>query len=361
VGWIDRIGGIAALGTHTAYEVAVFLDWYEFLRKVADGAGVDISPSVAEYDEACRQVQLRNFDAAFERAKAAVQTARSILKSPQASAKLADMAWRRREAVLSLLSQARAEGINVSGFDAPLRVLDTQMASKDYAVAFDTADSLLRDVQGFLSAVRSGRPYAPSSATYDMPPGTTDIITVNYNIFEGSGWLQEYYQENAVIQQIIRSIKENAPGVEVLGYKVVPPRIIIFVRSPLAPLVAFLIALVITTICAVVAMYFAHKFLGIGMDKEIAEKTLDLEKQREQFISKVYDDLREGRISPETAKMLIDGYNEGYEKTVEETKKAVSGMGIVEKVAIVAVVVAGAYIAAKTVPNLVKGGGRVKG
>lgn len=360
MGWIDRIGNIASLGEHTAYEVALFLNWYEYLNSVARRSGIDISDARWQYQDALHYVGVHDFDRAYQFATEAVKLARQTLKAN--GERLKSLTWNKRNEITQLLSQAQSENIDVSAFMVPLTTLDRMYTSGDYIAAFDYAHSLYDDIRQYMGAVRAGRPYSVLSGAYDIPEGTTDILVVNVNVFEGSGWLQETYREEFFKRQIEQIIKEQAPHAEVLGYKVIPPRIIVYIRSPLPFLAALAIGLAIVAAFLLVVMWGLNTFLGVGRENKIAERTLELEDQRQQFIQKVYDDVREGRISEETAQAIIDAYNEGYEQTMHTVQQ--SSQGLVGQLTTLAIAVAGGIVAVKAVGYLLerrRGGAGGKG
>lgn len=323
--WLDEIGGVVALGARTGYEVALYLDWFEYLKKVSERSGVSIAGAYTVYTQAVNYARALNFGVAYPKAVEAVRLGRDTLKRNYPTLRVATDGLRNE--ISALLSGAQREGINISWAFSPLTIASGLYNGGDYTAAFDVHYSLRDDVRNYIANARAGRPVGRLSGTYDIPAGTTDIITLDYLNTEGAGWLQQWYSAGASLEQIRRAIREQAPEAEVIGYKVVPPRIIIFVRSPIAPLIAAIILAVLATVLVTMAaLAFIYRAQA---DAKIAEEKRNIDDNRADFYNKAYDDLRDGKISQDTFDDVTGNYDEGYKAMVESfEQKGMDLMGL---------------------------------
>jgi tetratricopeptide (TPR) repeat protein len=304
----------------TPFECAILRGWYKYIRDVATKTGIPISDIDGIFAAAESYFARNNFDAAYDYYKQAVTRGRERVKAYKANLKAAvdTMYAKLRESI----DAGWKEGADMSGFNLPLRDLDTQYKKGDYLAAYNTAASLLDQVAKYREAVRLRLPHARGPAVTGLPPGTTDLIVVDYLLGEGNAWSQEYYASKYIQEKIVAAVKQVDPTAEVLGYRVDPPRVVVFVRgSPIAPLILVIVLVIVVGLMAMGILYMIKGL--VGMDAEVAKAQAEAEKARAQFYDNVRKDLAEGRISPDTAKMLLDNYDEEYRETQEIVKKVV--------------------------------------
>lgn len=335
--WLDEIGGYGAprvltaggelrAAGYTGFEVAVFLDWYEYLRKVADAAGVDISRARSLYLEAVSYARALDFNAAYPKATEAVRVARDTLK--RNGGVLRAETDRVRNDISAVLSQAQREGIDVSPFLKPLAIASAAYNSGDYIAALDLHLSLRSDVSSFVANVRAGRPVGRLSGTYDIPAGTTDIITVDYLSAESVGYQQEWFASDAVVSYIKSTIRQYEPNAVVLGYKVVPPRVVVFIRSPILPAIALAILKIVLAVVIVIgilgALYFFSEMTRADVLKAQEErKAYEAKLEYDKYLTNL---LAEGKISEETFWKLKNASDTTFKDTVDQMEKTPMGM-----------------------------------
>jgi hypothetical protein len=331
--WLDRIGGYGApralsaggelrAAGYTGFEVAVFLDWYEYLNRVAGAARVDISQARAAYLEAVSRAREMDFNAAYPKAVEAVRLARDALK--RSGAALRAEADRVRGDISSILSQAQREGIDVGAFIRPLAVASAAYNSGDYIAALDLHLSIRSDVSSFVASARAGRPVGRLSGTYDIPAGTTDIITVDFLSAESVGYQQEWLASDAAVSYIRGIVKQYEPGAEVLGYRVVPPRVVIFVRSPIAPVILYIIFAAVFFIGLSAVLYFWYE--GARADAQKAAEERKAYEAKLEYDKYLLGLLTEGKISKETFDKLKGESDTAFKSTVEQMERTPTGL-----------------------------------
>lgn len=327
--WLDEIGAaqpraLALAARHTGYEVSIFLDWFEYLRKVAERAGVSIAEARVLYAEAATFARAMDFDAAYPKAVQAVSSARDTLK--RNATVLKGEIDGIRDQISPLISSAQNEGIDVNWCLKPLAIASAMYNAEDYIASLDTHASLLNDISHYVASIRAGLPVGKLSGTYDIPPETTDIITIDYMHPEAGGWLQEQYGSSTVLSYVRSTVKEYAPEAEIVGYRVVPPRVIVFIRSPIAPVIA---ALIIAAIFALIVYWVTQMFnRRAEADVKIKETEKEIADIRDQFYNRAYDDYVNGRITKETFDSITGQYDSGLDKLAEQFQ--VSGWGVID-------------------------------
>lgn len=327
---------------HTAFEVTLFFDWFEYLERVAYSTGVNISSALVKHDQAIYYAQAGDFDSAYPHAVGAVDDARATLRYNNLTLKaVCDSLI---DSISSTMYQAQSEGINVNAFLIPYANSVLLYNAEDYIAAVSTLSSLNEDLWTYVSHARTGLPVDALSGSYDIPEGTTDIIAINYMHPEAGGWIQERYSPDVIMEQV-RTILAGQ-GVSLVGIRHIPPRIIIFVRgSPITPAIAALIIklIIVALVCATL-MVIALAYWGATEAQ--AERDMRIGEMSYNFKSRLLGDLEEGKISPATYSKISDNWDEGINSILEA-----GGPGIIEMLvwaipAIVGVWVIGTLISA---------------
>jgi len=332
--WIDQQGRIkprkVALGVvaHTEYEVLLYFDWFEYLRKVADRTGISIADAKTAFTQAQSLWQSGDFNSAYTKAVSAVTLARNVLKASKTILNQYITQFKTR--IATSLQTAQSRGVNITGFAKPLAIATAIYNAGDYTAAFDVHDSLAGDVERYVSSAIAGKTVGKMSATYDIPAGTTDIITTNFVSAECAGWSQEWLSSNIVRNNLVNTVKSVDPTAVILGYVVMPPRIVIFVRSPIAPIIiGIILAAVFFAICVSAIALWAWSGAAVEIKKADEEKAaLDATLAYKNSILAMYAN---GQISEATMKDLLAGADSNLNNTLHSLEQlgGVNIMGLI--------------------------------
>jgi len=299
----------------TSYEVTIFLDWFTYLDRVAGYAGVDISSARAKNSRAVHYASIMDFDSAYPYAKDAVTDARDTLRANNPVLKAA--CDHLIGSISAEMEEARREGIAVDCFLGPYSNCLAVYNAGDYIAAVRILSSLSDEVSGYVSSARAGRPVGRITGAYDIPEGTTEILSIEYVQPEAAGWVEERYALEAVRDEIASVVRDA--GGTLLEVRLRPPRILVFVRteSPLAWWVVLgIMAVVFTAVFGIFCLWLPA--MEEAKEREEERKILET---RNEFHARAYDDLVNGRISQDTFDAVVGAYDEGMTEIIEEWGK----------------------------------------
>ncbi len=318
----------------TRSDCVVFLNWFEYLRNVAVGAGVSIPALLSSrISQARGYFEVRRYGTAYNMVSSAVREFRTILKGERVQLKARCDALVRT--ITATLDAARTERIGVDAFTSPFNGALAMYNGEDFIAAFHVLSNLAEDISRYLSNARMGLWVDPLTGTYDIPAGTTDIITIEVFQPESAGWA---YISADVIREQAEKIVRDVGGEAVLEIRYTPPRLIIFAKG--SPLLWF-VPVILIAILVVVPIVWAIGTFFIGPWK-MAEETGKLQRRKAELTADyqkyLADKVAAGELSPEVADQLSDDFSEEMEK-IEMPEVGPGIMDIIKYGAVAGIVV----------------------
>lgn len=287
----------------TRSDAVVFLNWYSFLKDVADKAGIAIPAGISSRMAQARgYFEIGRYETAYSMASAAVRDFRTLLKGKRVELRA------RCDALISsitaTLNDARAEGIEVYAFTTPFNGAMSMYDGDDFIAAFHALSGLAEDLSNYVSSARMGRYVTPLSGAYNIPDGTTDIVTLTDFQVESAGWA---YTPTEEIREALLPVVREAGGEDILEVRRVGPRIIVFIKgSPIFWIIPVLVAMVIF---AVGTWIFSQTILIPWKREEeqgkLARHKADLIDSYNKYIA---DKVAAGDLSPEVGQQLTGEY-----------------------------------------------------
>jgi len=311
----------------TRTDCVIYLNWYEFLKTVADGAGITIPSSlVAQISQARGYFEAGRYAEAYSMSSAAVRDFRALLKAQK------DQLTARCTALIDSInvtrSSAISKGIDVSAFTTPFNSALAMYDGSDFIGSFYALSGLSEDLSSYVSNARLGKYVLPMSGTYNIPTGTTDVIILNACQVETAGWA--YLSPEEIRAALLPIVKES--GVEdILEIRVSGPRIIIFCKgSPFAwiPFIALLLKAIMTIIIAVVLIWRISAYFiepAVQREKEagdLARAKVEAQTEYDEYIA---DKVASGEISPEVGSEMTKEHADNM-----STIQLPSGWGITD-------------------------------
>jgi len=296
----------------TRTDCVIFLNWYEFLKKVADGAGITIpSGIVSQISQARGYFETGRYGEAYSMSSAAVRDFRALLKAQkeQLRARCAALIG----SVDSTRSSAISSGIDVTAFTNPYNGALAMYNGSDFIGAFYALSGLSEDLSSYVSNVKLGRYVLPMSGAYNIPVGTTDVIILNACQVETAGWA---YLSPEEIRTILLPVVRESGVEDILEVRVSGPRIMIFCKgSPLLwfPFILAILKIIAWVIIGAVLIWRITAYFidpAVQREKEagdLARAQVDAQTEFDKYIT---DKVASGEISPEVGHQLIDEHAE---------------------------------------------------
>jgi len=324
--WLDKLQGVKG-NPYTGTDVAVYLDWYSWLRQVADLAGVSLGNAESWYNDAVSKAGAGDLDGAYASARYAVRLARDLLLAQVD--KLEAEFDARRQNLVSQLSQAKAQGVDVSAFYKYLSQVDLlrRAGGRELCPALYLIDSLTSSLATYVQRWQAGAMNLdPGSGVFDVPAGTTDVIIFNQLLGEGAGYGAVWANSDVFKGWIASTIKDYCPEANILEVRYSPPLIIVFIQSPIAwgAALAAIWAIIKTTlpfaikcIAATIVVYAVGKYVVQPICR-VFEKRAEAEKTiaeaQEHTVTSI---VNSPDLSEETKKDMVENVTKSYSSIAE--------------------------------------------
>ena len=294
----------------TQSDCVIYLNWYEFLKEVADGAGIAVpSGLVSQISQARGYFEVGRYEEAYSMSSAAVRDFRALLKGQREQFRA------RCDALVgsinATLSGAQRDGIDVGAFTNPFNAALAIYGGEDFIGSFYSLNGLAEDLSNYVSNARMGRYVSTMAGAYNVPDGTTDIIVIDRLQVESAGWA---YVSEQDMREILMPLVRQAGGEEILEVRFAGPRITIFVKgSPILDIIfafVLLISIVLAVTYAVVQIFAGPAIEHEKQEGELARRKAEIQDSYNRYIA---EKVQSGELSPEVGKQLMDENSENLQ------------------------------------------------